>query len=219
MMKRLLSIAVLFALVTVCMAAEKGVLNTKSQKIENRSPSKDDFIHQLKPSVNRARTRGLALVPSNSSRQTELPTPGIIPTKVDQKAEVDVQSNASLQEPVTAPQISVNLTFGFNSAELTDETRAILDNLGQAMQDQQLKPYRFLIEGHTDSIGGAAYNWELSLRRAAAVKRYLIEKHEVVPERMEVVGKGESEPIYPENPKAPGNRRVVIINIGTQGAV
>jgi len=214
-MKYILPVTILLVFATVPAAAEKDVLNEQNQVVESRLPSKDDFINRLKPS-NKARTRGLALVPGNPIRKKESSTSNIEPVKSEDKArpEFDIEPESSVQQPASTPQISVNLTFGFNSATLTDETRATLDNLGQAMQDQQLKPYRFMIEGHTDSVGGTAYNWELSLRRAAAVKRYLIEKHQVAPERMKVVGKGESEPAYPENPQAPSNRRVVIINIG-----
>ncbi len=42
-----------------------------------------------------------------------------------------------------------------------------------------------------------------------------MEAHQVGPDRMKVKGKGEAEPLYPETPEAPENRRVVIINAGT----
>jgi OOP family OmpA-OmpF porin len=52
------------------------------------------------------------------------------------------------------------------------------------------------IEGHTDSIGSEGYNQRLSERRAAAVQQYL-EAQGIAPERLETVGKGESEPVAP----------------------
>jgi outer membrane protein OmpA-like peptidoglycan-associated protein len=177
-----------------------------------QDPSKNDFIDGLKPSPKNKKTRGLVMVPSSKSNQSEMPASELETQQMPgEKQNIETETEFI---PVSSPQISVNLTFGFNSAELTVVTKATLDNLGQAMQDPQLKPYRFIIEGHTDSKGGAAFNWELSLRRAAALKRYLMETHQVSPDRMKVKGKGEAEPIYPENPEASENRRVVIINSG-----
>lgn len=201
--------------VTLIMAGGFVISDTQqgqTQIINQQNLSKDDFIDSLKPSLKQQKTRGLVMVPGATSNQSELPVP-------DTTTEQILGENPDIKTvteyiPESAPQISVNLTFDFNSAELTVATKAILNNLGLAIQDQQLKFYHFIIEGHTDSKGGAAYNWELSLRRAAAVKRYLMEAHQVSPERMKVEGKGEAEPVYPENPEAPGNRRVVIINAG-----
>ncbi len=210
-MRSLIFISVFVALIVVggTVIAE----TQQDQSINQKSPSKNEFIDSLKPSSKNIKTRGLVMVPSSTSNQLEMPASELATEQMpEEKQNIETVTEVI---PVSAPQISVNLTFGFNSAELTVATKATLDSLGQAMQDPQLKPYHFIIEGHTDSKGGAAYNWELSLRRAAAVKRHLMEAHQVGPERMEVKGKGEAEPIYPENPEAPGNRRVVIINAGT----
>ncbi len=214
-MKKLSLGSIFLAIISVSWVAEIEAFDTLTQGIERLNPSKDDFINGLKPSQKKPRTRGLALVPGNAAKQSRQKPAAVV--KDDALSDESMEAGRATPPAsvaVSAPQISVNLTFGFNSAKLTNATRATLDNLGSAMQDQQLKPYHFMIEGHTDSIGGAAYNWELSLRRAAAVKRYLIEKHQVNPARMKVAGKGEAEPAYPDNPEAPGNRRVVIINTG-----
>ena len=215
-MKKVLSI--ILPIITCGISWSVNSDTQQRQGVESHNPSKDEFIKSLDPknhkSATPSRTRGIALVPSNPLKKPKPPKPE---NKVDntKPAKPDTASVSEKVSVPDAPQISVNLTFEFNSSLLTDTTKSTLNNLGQAMQDQQLKPYNFIIEGHTDSKGGAAYNWELSLRRAAAVKRYLIEAHKVSPERMKVIGKGESEPIYPENPEAPGNRRVIIINAGT----
>jgi chemotaxis protein MotB len=54
------------------------------------------------------------------------------------------------------------------------------------------------IEGHTDNspINSAAFssNWELSLRRAMAVMRYLVERENIDPTRVWVAGYGEYKP-------------------------
>jgi outer membrane protein OmpA-like peptidoglycan-associated protein len=58
---------------------------------------------------------------------------------------------------------------------------------------------RILLVGHTDQIGSAAYNLDLSLRRARAVMRYLTD-HGYAPATIEVEGRGKSEPLTIVNP-------------------
>jgi OOP family OmpA-OmpF porin len=71
--------------------------------------------------------------------------------------------------------------------------------------------------GHTDWIGTDAYNQKLSVRRADAVKQYLVSKG-IEPNRIYTEGKGESQPIA-DNKTAAGrakNRRVEIEVVGTR---
>ncbi len=57
---------------------------------------------------------------------------------------------------------------------------------------------RVKVEGHTDSVGGSAYNQELSEKRAKAVMEYLIDQ-DIAPERLSYEGYGPSRPIAPNN--------------------
>ena len=71
--------------------------------------------------------------------------------------------------------------------------------------------------GHTDSVGSDAYNQALSIRRANAVKNYLVSKG-IAAERVYVEGKGEKQPVA-TNKTAEGrakNRRVEIEVVGTR---
>jgi outer membrane protein OmpA-like peptidoglycan-associated protein len=65
-----------------------------------------------------------------------------------------------------------------------------------------------VVEGHTDAIGTDAYNIELSQRRAAAVKQYLVTVHGIEPERLKHIGFGKYRPIEGADPFAAENRRV-----------
>ena len=74
---------------------------------------------------------------------------------------------------------------------------------------------RFNVEGHTDTTGSLATNNELSLRRASAVREYLIGQG-IAPERIDVAGLGPSRPIE-DNSTDQGrarNRRVEIVLSG-----
>jgi OmpA-OmpF porin, OOP family len=118
--------------------------------------------------------------------------------------------------PAAAPSVSLAVMFASNSADLTPEAIRTLDELGRALSSTQLASYRFRIEGHTDTVGSAAYNLALSEQRARAVAKYVEEKFGVAGTRLEAIGMGEKAPAVttPDNTPEPRNRRVQIINLG-----
>jgi outer membrane protein OmpA-like peptidoglycan-associated protein len=106
--------------------------------------------------------------------------------------------------------IDITVFFEYDSARLTEEASVQLELLGRALQSRELLPYRFLIAGHTDASGDPAYNWSLSLKRAAAVRAYLSETYGVDPLRLVIRGWGQSRLKDPTNPFSGINRRVEI---------
>ena len=54
--------------------------------------------------------------------------------------------------------------------------------------------WKLSVEGHTDNVGGDAYNLDLSNRRAAAVKQALVERLQVAADRLTTTGFGASRP-------------------------
>ncbi len=116
-----------------------------------------------------------------------------------------------------APSVSLNVLFATGSAELTPEAQHALDALGRALTTAQLNAYRFRIEGHTDTVGAAELNQALSERRAASVVAYLEGAYHIDANRLQAVGMGEHDLLVPtpdETPEA-GNRRVLVVNIGS----
>ena len=77
------------------------------------------------------------------------------------------------------PDLKVH--FDFDSAALTPEAIAQLDQLGQVLEREALRSYRFRISGHTDAVGSDAYNERLSQQRASAVVSYLSRQYQVEP--------------------------------------
>ena len=83
------------------------------------------------------------------------------------------------------------LLFDFDSAKLRPETAQLVREI--AVMLQQNPNWTILIAGHTNSIGGAEYNMQLSEQRAASVKQALI-SNGVAPNRLQSVGHGMSKP-------------------------
>ncbi len=92
------------------------------------------------------------------------------------------------------------------------ESYGILYQVAETLrQNPQIKLIE--VQGHTDSRGRDDYNLDLSNRRAAAVRRFLMEKGDVAGKRLESKGYGETEPVDPaENAEAwSKNRRVEFV--------
>lgn len=107
-----------------------------------------------------------------------------------------------------------SIRFEFDSDRLTPSAAWQVEQLGKALRLPGVRASAFRIEGHTDSAGSAAYNDDLSLRRARSVARRLVAAHGV-PERMLTAsGFGERRPLPGLAPDDERNRRVEIRNLG-----
>jgi OOP family OmpA-OmpF porin len=105
--------------------------------------------------------------------------------------------------------------FDFDKATVKEDGKVALDGLMAKLQGMNTEV--IIAVGHTDSIGTDAYNEQLSVRRADAVKAYLVSKG-MEPARLYSEGKGEMQPIG-DNRTAKGreqNRRVTIEVVGTR---
>jgi OOP family OmpA-OmpF porin len=105
-----------------------------------------------------------------------------------------------------------NLNFDFNKYQITKEMEPALEQALTILKDSKCQ--KFVIEGHTDNVGGIPYNQKLSERRAASVANWL-SSHGFDASRLNPVGKGKLEPKF-DNKTEEGrhlNRRVEIRNI------
>jgi OmpA-OmpF porin, OOP family len=117
-----------------------------------------------------------------------------------------------VKEKVT---MAAETNFDFDKATLKPEGKSKLDDLVGKLKAVNLEV--IIAIGHTDSIGSNAYNQKLSLRRAAAVRDYLISKG-IEASRIYTEGKGETQPIADNKTKEgrAKNRRVEIEVVGTR---
>ncbi len=102
------------------------------------------------------------------------------------------------------------VNFHTNSARLTGEAMSILNGVAEELKAHP--EVNVIIVGHTDNVGSAVHNKQLSLERAKSVARYLVSRG-VERGRLKYAGRGEEEPIA-SNATAAGrakNRRVEFI--------
>ena len=104
------------------------------------------------------------------------------------------------------------VSFGNNSAQLTSESFSALDQVAESLA--AYPEVRVEIQGHTDSLGSPAYNLDISSRRAAAVKDYLVSQG-IDPSRLAAVGYGEDLPLTGNETREgrARNRRVELVRI------
>ena len=111
------------------------------------------------------------------------------------------------------PAIDIDIPFEYKSAVIGVTAIPSLISLGKALQSVDLKTSKFLIAGHTDAYGGEQYNLDLSVRRAGAVRDFLIKEFGVEGLRLLEVGYGKEKPKNIADPFSAENRRVQIVNL------
>ena len=124
---------------------------------------------------------------------------------------------AAAPQPPAATKVTyaADAFFDFDKSVLKPEGKAKLDDLVSKVKGINLEV--IIAVGHTDSVGSDAYNQRLSVRRAEAVKAYLVSKG-IEKNRVYTEGKGEKQPVA-DNKTAEGrakNRRVEIEVVGTR---
>lgn len=131
--------------------------------------------------------------------------------KPDDTVDIKLRGINYKPEPAEPKMISVELQFEKNSSTLTANTQKSLSMVGQALNSEDLKELKFILEGHADATGTSDYNMELSQKRAETVKMFLVDQYNISPENLVAVGKGETDLLDAGNPDSKKNRRVRII--------
>jgi outer membrane protein OmpA-like peptidoglycan-associated protein len=116
--------------------------------------------------------------PSPASPKSSQPAPpSAIEQQLKEKKKVDIYG----------------IYFDFASDQLKPESTPVLEEIAGVLKDNP--DWKLTVSGHTDNVGGDAYNLDLSKRRAAAVKQALVTQYQVAPERLSTDGFGASRPV------------------------
>jgi len=146
--------------------------------------------------------------------KVELPVAQAEPKEPVVQKPVEPQEPAKVEEPL---MVRARIHFDFNKADIKKEYIPLLKEVAKVLKENPNINLR--IEGYTDDIGTKAYNQKLALKRAMAVKNFLV-KEGINPERIQVVGFGKERYIA-ENTTPIGrltNRRAefIVIQVPTQ---
>jgi len=131
------------------------------------------------------------------------------PAALSTPAKVIVGEGSGVYASIPVPAAS---TFAFDSAELNDSGKAVIEEYRANLRSELTDSYLILVVGHTDTSGDASYNDALSLKRAQSVADYLVATG-TKEDAIRVLGRGSRDPIV-SNDTLEGrihNRRVDIL--------
>jgi len=195
----------------ICLAASmaatvgcssKNYVKQQTTPLINKTNELDDLTAKNNRDIKDGDARALAGIQAGNAKTTE----------VDQKAQTAGQNAASAQQMADAannrvglltntvanldnyrPVAETSVKFGFNKDNLTPKAKEALDQLAGTISST--KGYIITLEGGTDSVGPADYNYDLSQRRANAVIQYLASKYQVPAHKIYVIGLGKDKPV------------------------
>ena len=179
--------------------------------------TEDQIVRALAPAKKPPLTRGLSVAPQ--ADQAAAAAEGRLLQNIRGRATRSL--SASEREEISAiakdkPNIDLEITFDYNSADISTKSLHSVQALGKALTNPDLKGSTFVVAGHTDAAGGEAYNQDLSERRADSIKRYLTGKYSIAAADLVTVGYGKSKLKDPANPLAELNRRVQVVNMANK---
>lgn len=223
-MKKLNKVALLFAIAALATAAGAQSRVTAAdggKRIDNWQNGTGEYV--WKNGTNQLCWRDSNWTPATAAKGCDgalvvaaAPAPAAAPAAPRAAPPAPAPRPAPQPPAATKVTYAADAFFDFDKSVLKPEGKAKLDDLVGKVKGINLEV--IIAVGHTDSVGTDAYNQKLSVRRAEAVKAYLVSKG-IEKNRVYTEGKGEKQPVA-DNKTAEGrakNRRVEIEVVGTRG--
>jgi outer membrane protein OmpA-like peptidoglycan-associated protein len=182
--------------------ASKNYVKQETTPLINKTNELDDLTAKNTRDIKDVDARATAGIAAVNAKAAE----------VDQKAQTAGQNAAQAQQVADAANTRVgaltntvanldnyhavaetSVKFGFNRDNLTPKAKEALDQLAGSIAST--KGYIIALEGGTDSVGSADYNYDLSQRRANSVIQYLATKYNVPAHKIYVIGLGKDKPV------------------------
>jgi OOP family OmpA-OmpF porin len=212
-----LTILLAFSVAATVGCTTKNYVKQQTTPLINKTNELDDMTAKNSKDIKDVDARAQAGIQAVNAKTTD----------VEQKAQAAGQSAASAQQLADTansrvgaltntvanldnyrPVAETSVKFAFNRDALTPKAKEALDQLAGTIAST--KGYIIALEGSTDSVGSAEYNYDLSQRRANAVIQYLASKYNVPAHKIYVIGLGKDKPVE-SNKTSTGradNRRV-----------
>ena len=196
---------------TICLAvsiaatvgcSSKNYVKQQTTPLINKTNELDDLTAKNSKDIKDVDARAQAGIQAVNAKTVE----------VDQKAQAASQNAVQAQQMADAANGRVgvltntvanldnyhavaetSVKFGFNKDILTSKSKEALDQLAGTIAST--KGYIIALEGGTDSVGSADYNYDLSQRRANSVIQYLASKYNVPAHKIYVIGLGKDKPV------------------------
>jgi outer membrane protein OmpA-like peptidoglycan-associated protein len=112
------------------------------------------------------------------------------------------------------PQFVADIQFDDDAAVVRPESYRMLGRIADTLSDPSLLGYKFLIVGHTASLGRRENNLTLSQRRADVIRDMLVNTFKISPKRLQAVGLGEEQLLDSARPTSPANQQVHVMTVG-----
>jgi outer membrane protein OmpA-like peptidoglycan-associated protein len=178
--------------------------------------TEDQIIKALAP-IKKPLTRGLSAGPQANPAATAAETKFVSTIRGRTTRSLSITEREEIATIAKdKPNIDLEITFDYNSADISQKSLPAVQALGRALTNPDLKGSTFVVAGHTDAAGGEGYNQELSERRADSIKHYLMDKYGIGAADLVTVGYGKSKLKDPSQPMAEVNRRVQVVNMENQ---
>ena len=197
--------------------SSKNYVKSQTTPLINKTNELDDLTAKNTKDIKDVDARAQAGIAAVNAKTAE----------VDQKAQTAGQNAASAQQVADNANTRIgvltntvanldnyravaetSVKFAFDKDNLTSKSKEALDQL--AGNISATKGYIITLEGGTDSVGDANYNYDLSQRRANSVIQYLASKYNVPAHKIYVIGLGKDKPVETNKTSAgrADNRRV-----------
>ncbi|HET9308905.1 MAG TPA: OmpA family protein [Candidatus Sulfotelmatobacter sp.] len=212
-----LMICLAASMVATVGCSSKNYVKSQTTPLINKTNELDDLTAKNTRDIKDVDQRAQAAIQAVNTKTAEVEqktqTAAQNATQAQQMADaangrVGVLTNTVANLDNYHPVAETSVKFGFNKDNLTQKAQEALDQL--AAQIASTKGYIIALEGGTDSVGPADYNYDLSQRRANSVIQYLASKYNVPAHKIYVIGLGKDKPVEPNKTAAgrAGNRRV-----------
>jgi outer membrane protein OmpA-like peptidoglycan-associated protein len=173
----------------------------------------DSFVTGIRPGKGDGKVYVMQLCGNDAPGFTPLGDLAVVETQA-MAQKVEITADFLAEEIEKNGRVAVrDILFATGKADINPESAKALAEIGALLVNRP--EWRLRVEGHTDNVGGAKKNLELSKKRAESVKQWLVSKHGADEGRLETAGFGDTKPVA-ENKTDEGraqNRRVELVRL------